>query len=213
MLDRGTSDAIIARLKEKYPAAECALQFDDDPWRLLVMAILSAQCTDARVNLVSVDLFARFPNVYAMAQGELNEIEELIRSCGLYKNKAKNIKNACIEIAEKHDGQVPDTMEGLLSLAGVGRKIANLMLGDVFGKPGIVTDTHCIRLGGRMGYYPESEKNPLKIERILDKIIPPEEQSAFCHRLVWFGREVCTARAPKCSECPLADLCEKGKTI
>jgi endonuclease-3 len=213
MLDRGTSDAIIARLKEKYPAAECALQFDDDPWRLLVMAILSAQCTDARVNLVSVDLFARFPNVYAMAQGELNEIEELIRSCGLYKNKAKNIKNACIAIAEKHDGQVPDTMEGLLSLAGVGRKIANLMLGDVFGKPGIVTDTHCIRLGGRMGYYPESEKNPLKIERILDKIIPPEEQSAFCHRLVWFGREVCTARAPKCSECPLADLCEKGKTI
>ena len=213
MLDRGTSDAIIARLKEKYPAAECALQFDDDPWRLLVMAILSAQCTDARVNLVSVDLFARFPNVYAMAQGELNEIEELIRSCGLYKNKAKNIKNACIAIVEKHDGQVPDTMEGLLSLAGVGRKIANLMLGDVFGKPGIVTDTHCIRLGGRMGYYPESEKNPLKIERILDKIIPPEEQSAFCHRLVWFGREVCTARAPKCSDCPLADLCEKGKTI
>ena len=146
-----------------------------------------------------------------MAQGELSEIEGLIKSCGLYKNKAKNIKSACITLVEQYDGRVPDTMEGLLSLAGVGRKIANLMLGDVFGQPGIVTDTHCIRLGGRMGYYPETEKNPLKIERILSGIIPPAEQSDFCHRLVWFGREVCTARSPKCGECPLADLCEKGK--
>ena len=181
--------------------------FEGDPWRLLVMAILSAQCTDARVNIVSADLFHRFPDVNAMAEGDLAEIESLIKSCGLYKNKAKNIKSACITLVENFGGQVPDTMEGLLSLAGVGRKIGNLMLGDVFGKPGVVTDTHCIRLCGRLGYYPETEKNPLKIERILSEIIPPQEQSDFCHRLVWFGREVCTARSPKCEGCLLADLC------
>ena len=207
MLDRQRSDAIVARLKEKDPDAECALQFEGDPWRLLVMAILSAQCTDARVNIVSADLFHRFPDVNAMAEGDLAEIESLIKSCGLYKNKAKNIKSACITLVENFGGQVPDTMEGLLSLAGVGRKIGNLMLGDVFGKPGVVTDTHCIRLCGRLGYYPETEKNPLKIERILSEIIPPQEQSDFCHRLVWFGREVCTARSPKCEGCLLADLC------
>lgn len=202
--------ALVARLKEIYPDASCALQSEGDPFRLLVMAILSAQCTDARVNLVSRGLFAAFPDARTMAAADLTQIEEHIRSCGLYKTKAKNIRAASEKLLLDYEGQVPSDMEALLALPGVGRKIANLIRGDVFGLPAIVTDTHCIRLAGRFGFCAPSEKNPFRIERILTDVIPAQEQSDFCHRLVWFGRDTCTARNPACGRCPLADLCENG---
>lgn len=195
---------ILATLKEMYPSAECALEYDGDPWRLLVMGRLSAQCTDKRVNLVCKDLFRRFPDVYSMADGDISEIEALIRSCGVYRVKARNIKDFSRIIVDDFGGKVPDDMDSLLTLPGVGRKIANLILGDVFGKPAIVTDTHCIRLSNRMGLC--ATKDPVKVERALVALIPPEEQSDFCHRLVWFGRDVCDARAPKCDACPFHDL-------
>lgn len=199
------------RLRELYPEAVCALEYGGEPWRLLVMARLSAQCTDARVNIVSRSLFARFPTVADMANAELSELEELVRPCGLYRTKAKSIKEACADIIERFDGKVPDNMEDLLSLSGVGRKIANLLLGDIYGKGGIVADTHCIRICGRFGMYPESQKDPRKTEDIMSALIPSEEQSDFCHRIVQFGRDVCTARSPKCESCPVGDLCEHKK--
>ena len=195
------------RLAERYPEAECALHYGGDPWRLLVMGRLSAQCTDARVNLVCEELFRVFPTPESMAEGDLSVIEEIVRPCGLYKVKASNIKDASIMLVRDFGGALPDTMDGLLRFPGVGRKIANLLLGDIFGAPAIVCDTHCIRICGRLGAYPESEKNPEKIERILSQIINPERGADFCHRIVWFGREVCTARSPRCEECPLSDLC------
>lgn len=201
------------RLRELYPEAVCALEYGGEPWRLLVMARLSAQCTDARVNIVSRSLFARFPTVADMANAELSELEELVRPCGLYRTKAKSIKEACADIIERFDGKVPDNMEDLLSLSGVGRKIANLLLGDIYGKGGIVADTHCIRICGRFGMYPESQKDPRKTEDIMSALIPSEEQSDFCHRIVQFGRDVCTARSPKCESCPVGDLCEHKKKI
>lgn len=201
------------RLWELYPEAVCALEYGGEPWRLLVMARLSAQCTDARVNIVSRSLFARFPTVADMANAELSELEELVRPCGLYRTKAKSIKEACADIIERFDGKVPDNMEDLLSLSGVGRKIANLLLGDIYGKGGIVADTHCIRICGRFGMYPESQKDPRKTEDIMSALIPSEEQSDFCHRIVQFGRDVCTARSPKCESCPVGDLCEHKKKI
>ncbi len=199
---------IVDRLKQIYPDAACALEYGGDPWKLLVMGRLSAQCTDARVNIVSRELFSKFPTAETMAYGELSEIEEIVKPCGLFRMKAANIKNASQMLVEKYGGVLPDTMEELLLFDGVGRKIANLLLGDVFSKPAIVCDTHCIRICGRLGMYPESEKNPEKIEKILRSLIDEDEGSDFCHRIVLFGREVCTARSPSCADCPLSDVCE-----
>lgn len=200
---------IVERLKEIYPVAECALKYGGDPWKLLVMGRLSAQCTDARVNEVSRELFAVFPTASDMADGDISEIERIVKPCGLYKMKAANLKDSSRLLVEKYGGNLPDTMEELLLFPGVGRKIANLLLGDIFSKPCVVCDTHCIRICGRLGMYPESEKNPEKIEKILKSLIDENEGSDFCHRIVFFGREVCTARSPLCEACPLSDLCEK----
>ena len=199
---------IVERLKDVYPDAECALNYGGDPWKLLVMGRLSAQCTDARVNIVCKELFSVFPSAEAMANGDIEEIERIVKPCGLYRMKAANIKDASRLLVEKYGGILPDTMEELLEFSGVGRKIANLLLGDVFKKPAIVCDTHCIRICGRFGMYPESEKNPEKIEKILRSLMDEREGSDFCHRVVIFGREICTARSPLCEGCPLSDLCE-----
>ena len=199
---------IVERLKKIYPEAECALHYEGDPWKLLVMGRLSAQCTDARVNIVSKELFSRFPTARDMAYGDLSEIEEIVKPCGLYRMKAANLKDASSLLIDKYNGILPDTMEQLLEFPGVGRKIANLLLGDIFAKPAVVCDTHCIRIAGRLGMYPESEKNPDKVEKILRSLLDLNEGSDFCHRIVFFGREVCTARSPSCDCCPLADVCE-----
>ena len=199
---------IVARLKEIYPNAECALEYEGDPWKLLVMGRLSAQCTDARVNIVSRDLFKKFPTAESMANGDIIDIESIVKPCGLYHTKAASIKEASAMLVEKYNGVLPDTMEELLEFPGVGRKIANLLLGDIFGKDAVVTDTHCIRICGRLGMYPESLKDPYKIEKILTELIEYGEGSDFCLRIVWFGRETCTARSPKCDSCPLSDICE-----
>lgn len=210
--------AIVERLKAVYPDAICALEWGGqhggnpefllrESWKLLVMGRLSAQCTDARVNIVCRELFNRFPTVYAMADAAVEDIEAIVRPCGLYRTKAKNIKDACRILAEDYDGIVPDDMDALLTLPGVGRKIANLLLGDIYKKGGVVTDTHCIRICGRLGFYPDSLKDPLKVERILTPLIAEADQSDFCHRIVQFGRDTCMARSPSCGECPLRDLC------
>lgn len=190
-----------------YPDALCSLAWDGDPWRLLVMGVLSAQCTDARVNLVTPALFARYPDVHAMAMGDAAEIGGYIHSCGFWRVKSENLHAAAVRIVTVYDGQVPDTMADLLTLPGVGRKVANLVLGDAFQKPGIVADTHCIRINGRLGFYPEALKDPARVEKILDPIVPKPDQAAYCHRMVLFGREYCTARAPKCPDCPLKNQC------
>ena len=193
---------VLETLNKKYPTAECALEYGGDPWRLLVMGRLSAQCTDKRVNIVCKDLFEKFPDVYSMASAPVEEIEKIVYPCGVYRVKAQNIKEFSQIIAEQFGGTVPDTMEKLLTLPGVGRKIANLILGDVYHKPAVVTDTHCIRISNRLELA--ESKDPVKVEKALKEVIPDEEQSDFCHRLVLFGREVCDARAPKCGECPFA---------
>ena len=213
---------IVDRLKEVYPDVVCALEWGGQhggerdellkqSWKLLVMGRLSAQCTDARVNIVCRELFARFPTVESMADGDIAEIESIVRPCGLYHTKAQNIKDACRILVDEYGGIVPDDMDALLALPGVGRKIANLLLGDIYKRGGVVTDTHCIRICGRLGFYPEELKDPLKVERALTPLIAEEEQSDFCHRIVQFGRDVCTARAPACEECPLRDLCRHGQ--
>ena len=202
---------IVERLKEIYPNAECALHYGGDPWKLLVMGRLSAQCTDARVNIVCEELFKRFPTALDMANGDIEEIERIIKPCGLYRMKADNIREASRMLITDFGGELPDNMDDLLKLPGVGRKIANLLLGDVFGKEAIVCDTHCIRICGRLGMYPEKEKDPTKIERILRELIDLKEGSDFCHRIVLFGRETCTARSPMCESCQLRDLCLKYK--
>lgn len=199
------------RLEQIYPVSECALEYGGDAWRLLVMARLSAQCTDARVNIVSRELFLEFPDAASMAAGDIARIEELVRPCGLYRSKAASIKDFSRVITEELDGKIPDTMEGLLSLSGVGRKIANLILGDVFGKGGIVADTHCMRICARLGFYAEGKKDPLLTETVMDKYIEKNKQSDFCHRIVFFGRERCKAASPDCEGCPLNDLCDKYK--
>ncbi len=198
-------------LKKAYPEAVCSLEYGGEPWKLLVMGRLSAQCTDARVNIVCRELFERFSTAEALAEGELSEIEEIVRPCGLFRTKAADIKNECIRLTEVYGGVLPNTMEELLTFPGVGRKIANLLLGDIFKKGGVVTDTHCIRICGRLGFYSEDLKDPKRVEKILEKLIPTDEQSDFCHRLVLFGREICTARSPRCTECPLADICKNKK--
>ena len=208
-LERGAE--AVRLLEEVYPEAACSLESGGDPWRLLVMARLSAQCTDERVNIVCRTLFREIPDAKSMAQAPLSQIEELIKSCGLYRMKAKSIKEASEILVRDYGGRVPDTMEELLALPGVGRKIANLLLGDIFGKGGIVADTHCMRICGRLGFYPESLRDPLKVEKILTPIIQRDKQSDFCHRLVHFGREYCMARSPVCEKdpalCPLAGIC------
>ena len=200
---------VIKRLKTAYPDADCTLDYDQ-AWKLLVSVRLAAQCTDARVNVVVQDLFARYPNVAALAQAAPEEIEAIVKPCGLGKSKARDI-SACMKMLhEKYNDKVPEDFNALLSLPGVGRKSANLIMGDVFGKPAIVTDTHCIRLSNRIGLV-NGIKDPKKVEMELWKIIPPEEGSDLCHRLVWHGREICTARTqPHCDRCCLFDICERN---
>ena len=198
---------IISALKERYPDALCALRHGKD-YELMIAVRLSAQCTDARVNLITPDLFAAYPTLEAFADAEVADIERYIHSCGFYRQKAKDIVQACRMLLEKHDGKVPATMEELLQLPGVGRKTANLLLGDIFNIPGsVVCDTHCIRICGRLGL--SHGKEPEKVEMQLRKILPPEESSDFCHRIVLFGRDICTARSPKCDTCPLAIYCNE----
>ena len=200
---------VIRRLKEEYPDAGCTLDYDH-AWQLLVSVRLAAQCTDARVNIVVEDLFARYPSVAALAGAEPEEIEAIVKPCGLGHSKARDISACMRMLRDRYDCRVPDTFEELLALPGVGRKSANLIMGDVFGKPAIVTDTHCIRLTNRIGLV-DNIKEPKKVEMALWKIIPPEEGSDFCHRLVYHGREVCTARTtPYCEKCCLADICQKN---
>ena len=199
---------IIDRLKKAYPDADCTLDYDD-AWKLLVSVRLAAQCTDARVNVVVEGLYKKYPDVRSLAEADVNDIEEIVRPCGLGKSKARDI-SACMKILwEKYGGKVPEDFDALLALPGVGRKSANLIMGDVFHKPAIVTDTHCIRLVNRMGLV-DGIKDPKKVEMALWKIIPPEEGSDLCHRLVYHGREICTARTkPYCDRCCLADVCKK----
>lgn len=208
---RAKGAAAVEILRGLYPDAECSLESGGDPWRLLVMARLSAQCTDERVNIVCRDLFREISDARAMANAPLAQIEELIRPCGLFRTKAKSLKESAAMLLTTYEGRVPDTMEELLSLPGVGRKIANLLLGDIYKKGGIVADTHCIRICGRIGFYPEELKDPLRVERILTPVIPVAEQSDFCHRIVHFGREICTARSPKCEDCPMREICDHNK--
>jgi len=200
-------------LEEVYPSAECALRYEGEAWKLLVMGRLSAQCTDARVNIVCEELFSVYPTPESLADAPLEDIERIIRPCGLYHTKAQSIKESMKMLVTDFEGRLPDEMDILLGFPGVGRKIANLLLGDIFGKGGIVADTHCIRICGRLGAYPESQKDPHKVELIMDKIIPREKQSDFCHRIVLFGREYCSARSPRCGECPLAGECPKGSPL
>ena len=201
----------IALLKQAYPDAGCTLDYDD-AWKLLVSVRLAAQCTDARVNVVVEGLYAKYPTVQALAEAPVEEIEAIVKPCGLGRSKARDI-SACMKMLQKeYGGKVPDDFNALLRLPGVGRKSANLIMGDVFGKPAIVTDTHCIRLCNRIGLV-EDCKDPKKVEMALWKIIPPEEGSDFCHRLVYHGREVCTARtAPHCERCCLANICRQYQT-
>ena len=198
---------IIDILKKRYPEAPCALHYGSD-WQLMIAVRLSAQCTDARVNLVTPHLFAAYPTLEAMAGADIAHVEELVHSCGFYKHKARDIVLACQMLLSDYDGKVPDTMEKLLKLPGVGRKTANLLLGDLYGAPGsVVCDTHCIRICGRLGL--SKGKEPEKVEHQLRAILPPEESSDFCHRIVLFGRDCCTARNPKCGECPLTMYCKE----
>ena len=193
--------AIDRVMKSLYPDAVCSLEHKEDPFRLLVMARLSAQCTDARVNIVSEELFRMLPDAKAMAEAPIETIEELIRPCGLFHTKAKNIRDMSQMLLDRFGGQVPSGMDELLSLPGVGRKIANLIRGDHFGLGGIVADTHCIRLSGRFGLTDGDD--PVKVERTLDALVPKSEQSDYCHRMVYFGRDYCRAASPRCDECPL----------
>lgn len=199
---------VIKRLKEEYLDADCTLDYNE-AWKLLVSVRLAAQCTDARVNIVVEKLYEKYPDVDALAKAEPEQIEEIVRPCGLGKSKSRDISACMRMLKEKYNGKVPDDFNELLKLPGVGRKSANLIMGDVFGKPAIVTDTHCIRLTNRMGLV-DGIKEPKKVEMALWKIIPPEEGSEFCHRLVYHGREVCSARTkPHCEKCCLNDICPK----
>lgn len=195
---------IVRRLALHYPDADCTLDYDN-AWKLLVAVRLAAQCTDARVNIVTEKLFQRYPSPQALADCDINELTEFVRPCGLGNTKARDIKASMTMLCEHFGGRIPDTMEELLSLPGVGRKSANLVLGDVFGKPAIVTDTHCIRLCNRFGLC--NVKEPYKVEKCLWELIDPEESNAFCHRLVYHGRALCNAQSPKCGDCFMRDIC------
>lgn len=198
--------AIIEALEQRYPDALCALHYDKD-YELMIAVRLSAQCTDARVNLVTPALFAAYPSLEAFANAEIADVENYVHSCGFYRQKAKDIVHSCQMLIQNYDSKVPDSMDALLKLPGVGRKTANLLMGDLYNIPGsIVCDTHCIRICGRLGL--SGGKDPEKVERQLRKILPPDKSSDFCHRIVLFGRDICTARSPKCGECPLAIHCK-----
>ncbi len=197
----------VEALKKEYPGAVCSLEYHD-PLQLLIATRLSAQCTDARVNMVTPALFARFPTLEAFCQGTEEEIGELIRSCGFYKIKSKDILAACKMIRDEFGGRVPDTIEDLTRLPGVGRKTANLIVGDIYGKPAVVTDTHCIRIAGRLGLTKNTV--PVKVEDDLRAVLPPEESNDFCHRLVLHGRAVCTARKALCDNCCMASFCKRA---
>ena len=203
--------AIADRLADLYPEALCALEWDGAPWKLLVMGRLSAQCTDARVNVVCRELFARYPTAAALGSADPADVERIVFPCGLYRVKARNIIDACAMLENDYGGVLPDSMDELLKFPGVGRKVANLLLGDVYHTGGTVTDTHCIRICGRFGMYPRTLKDPRRVEILMDDLLPPAIRSDFCHRIVQFGRDTCSARAPQCSACPLRDLCEYGK--
>ena len=200
---------VVNYLSELYPNAVCELNYST-PFELLVAVILSAQCTDKRVNEVCKELFERFPTAKDLAYADLSEVERIVRPCGLFHVKSSDIIGECRLLTEKYGGELPDTMEALLEFPGVGRKIANLLLGDVFRKGGIVADTHCIRICARLGFYPEGEKSPLVCERVMSKLVEKDEQSDFCHRIVMFGREFCRAAAPLCDQCPMAELCSSS---
>lgn len=197
--------AAVEGLKALYPEAICSLNADN-PLQLLIATRLSAQCTDARVNMVTPALFARFPTLNSLADADAEEVGEYIRSCGLYKTKARDTVAMCRMLRDVYGGVIPDTVEELVKLPGVGRKTANLVCGDVYGKPAVVADTHCIRITGRLGLT-DGTKDPYKVEMQLKKVLPPEESNDFCHRLVLFGRDVCSARSPKCEACPLREFC------
>lgn len=207
MTKKQRAKEIIERLKKEYPLADCTLDYDE-AWKLLVSVRLAAQCTDARVNIVVKELYEKYPSPAALAAAEVGEIEAIVKPCGLGPSKARDIHKCMNVLVEQYDGKVPDDFDALLKLPGVGRKSANLIMGDVFGKPAIVTDTHCIRLTNRMGLV-DRIKDPKKVEMELWKIIPGEEGSDFCHRLVHHGREVCTARKAYCEKCSLGDVCKK----
>lgn len=200
---------IINRLKEEYPDAGCTLEFKE-AWKLLVSVRLAAQCTDARVNIIVKELFEKYPDVDSLAAADVQDIENIVRPCGLGHSKAKDISACMKALRDEHAGNVPEDFDALLKLPGVGRKSANLIMGDVFKRPAIVTDTHCIRLANRMGLV-DNIKEPKKVEMELWKLVPPEEGSDFCHRLVYHGREICTARtAPYCDRCCINDICKKN---
>lgn len=199
--------AAVEALKKEYPDAICSLVYSD-PFELLVATRLSAQCTDARVNMVTPALFKRFKSIDAFADANVEEVGEYIKSCGLYKTKAKDLVKMAQQLRENFNSTVPDNIEDLTTLSGVGRKTANLIVGDVYKKPAVVVDTHCIRITRRLGLH--AEKDAVKIEKILKTLLPPEESNDFCHRLVLFGRETCTARSPKCDTCPLSSFCPKN---
>ena len=200
------AEAAVRLLEEKYPDAVCSLSYSD-PFQLLIATRLSAQCTDARVNIVTPALFAAFPDAESMANADITQVEELIKTCGLYKTKARDLVGIGKALCERFGGEVPGTIEELVTLPGVGRKTANLVCGDIFGKPAVVTDTHLIRLCNRLGLV--STRDPLKVEMQMRKLPPPDKSNAFCHRAVLFGRDICTARTAHCEICPLAESCPK----
>lgn len=204
MKKKELAEKVIAILEEVYPDALCSLVYTK-PHELMIAGRLSAQCTDARVNIVTKELFEKYRSIEDFAEAELEDIERIIKPCGLYKTKAKSVIEMCRQIRDEHDGKIPDTLEELTKLSGIGRKTANLIMGDVHHKPAVVTDTHCIRICGRLGLT--KNKEPAKVEADLRKILPPEKSSDFCHRLVLFGREYCKARGERCKECPCSEIC------
>ncbi|MBR6760679.1 MAG: endonuclease III [Oscillospiraceae bacterium] len=195
---------ICDRLDTVYPEAPCSLEYQE-PYQLMIAARLSAQCTDARVNIVTKSLFLQYPSIQAFADADLTELEEAVRPCGFYRTKAKSIQEMCTRLLTVYHGVLPDTLEELLTLSGIGRKTANLLLGDIYGKPAVVTDTHCIRISGRLGLT--KRHLPEQVEEDLRMVLPPERSSRYCHQIVQFGRDVCRARNPLCEQCPLRDLC------
>jgi endonuclease-3 len=205
MTKKERAELIIEKLEKVYPEGICSLNYSQ-PHELMIAGRLSAQCTDERVNIVTKTLFEKYKSVDDFAEADVHDIEEIIKSCGLYKTKAKSVVEMCRQIRDEFGGEIPDSIEELTKLSGIGRKTANLIMGDVFHKPAVVTDTHCIRICGRLGLT--ENKEPIKVERDLLEILPPEKSSDFCHRIVLFGREYCKARGERCGECPLADVCE-----
>ena len=212
MTTKEKAAAVVDILKERYPDT-CSLVAEKD-YELLFSTRLSAQCTDARVNLVTKELYARYPTLQALAEADLEELCAIIKPCGLFRTKANDIKNSAKLLLERFGGRVPDTMEELLTLPGVGRKTANLILSDLYGKPAIVADTHCIRISSRLGLVPPAcGKDPYKVELALKQVVEPAEQASLCHRFVHFGRDICTARSPRCGECPLRELCTQPQKL